>query len=68
MCMCSVQSWEERVEALVDSSEWLSALALSLDNYDACATAFRESLDAAERKAKAAAMQGGDGTRVDGVG
>lgn len=55
-----VQSWEERVEALVDNSEWLSALALSLDNYDACATAFRESVEAAEKKAKAAAAKGGE--------
>ncbi len=58
----SVQTWEERVDALVDSSEWLSALALSLDNYDAHASAHRESVDAAEKKAKAAAAKGGDGT------
>ncbi len=50
------------MEALVDNSEWLSALALSLDNYDACATAFRESVEAAEKKAKAAAAKGGERT------
>lgn len=64
MPVCSVQSWEERVEALVDNSEWLSALALSLDNYDACATAFRESVEAAEKKAKAAAAKGGERTFI----
>ena len=46
------------MDALVESSEWLAALALSLDNYDAFTTAFRESLDAAEKKAKAAAAKG----------
>ncbi len=33
-CEAKVLSWSERVNALVEQKEWLSALALALDFYE----------------------------------
>ncbi len=53
--MCSVYVWTERVAALVDDSLWIDALAVSLEHYETTVAAFREAVDAAEKKAKALA-------------
>jgi hypothetical protein len=55
---CSVYSWTERVNALVDDSMWVDALAVALDHYETSVANFREAVDAAEKKARVLAASG----------
>ena len=47
-----VQSWLERVAALVADSNWLDALSLALDHYDECLREIRDTAALAEERAR----------------
>jgi hypothetical protein len=57
LCCFSVYVWTERVAALVDESLWVDALAVSLQHYENTVVAFKEAVDAAEKKAKSLSIR-----------
>jgi hypothetical protein len=57
-----VQSWEQRVDALVDDGEWLEALALALDHYESSIKPFEVGSGGGE------GGEGGEGGKADGAG
>lgn len=56
-----VQTWTERIDKLVEGSEWLDALRLALDHYEECVHEIQELADIASERAQRIANAGGQG-------
>ena len=62
--VAKLQAWTERVEALVVGNEWMDALALALDQYEAIIKANELAAAAAEAKARRLEKAGVEGMRA----
>jgi hypothetical protein len=52
-----MKSWTERIDTMIEDGEWISALALALDHYEAVTEAHHLAIAGAEQRAKWAALK-----------